>query len=316
MTQSNQAATQNQGQTSTQLKKFQEETVNRVLSQVKQYQEDGGLNLPNDYSPANALKAAWFKLLETKDKNDKSVLQSCTTTSIANALMKMATEGLSVQKNQCSFIAYGSTLTMQREYFGTIALAKRYNPDIKRITANIIYQGDDFQFEISPETGMRRVVKHIQEIDNIDTNKIKGAYATIIFTDGTSEMEPMTLSQIQKAWEMGANRGNSKAHKMFADQMAKKTVINRICKPYINSSDDAVLMSDNRLNSNQEISDKENSETLDIEAEEYKEEQTNEAVPDPSDNINTQPKKQPEPEPKKQPGNKVNAEVPNELSFD
>lgn len=304
MTQSNQTP----AVTGQYLKKFQEETINQVLSQVNEYQKEGALNLPKDYSPANALKAAWFKLLETKDKNNKSVIESCSKTSIANALMKMVTEGLNVQKNQCSFIAYGNSLTMQREYFGTIALAKRYNPDIKRVTANVIYKDDDFQFEISPETGMRRVVKHAQKLENIDINKILGAYATIIFNDGTSEMEPMTISQIQKAWEMGATNGGSKAHKNFTDQMAKKTVINRLCKPYINASDDAVLVEGN--NNFQNVKPKENEETLDIEAEEYNEPQL-EKEPE-------QPKQPGQPKQEEKPKVQVQqqAQFPDDLPFD
>ena len=67
MTQSNQTP----AVTGQYLKKFQEETINQVLSQVNEYQKEGALNLPKDYSPANALKAAWFKLLETKDKKQQ-----------------------------------------------------------------------------------------------------------------------------------------------------------------------------------------------------------------------------------------------------
>ena len=48
----------------------------------------------------------------------------------------------------------------------------------------------------------------------------------------------MTMEQIQKAWNQGATKGNSPAHKNFTDEMAKKSVINRCCKNFVNSAKD------------------------------------------------------------------------------
>jgi recombination protein RecT len=238
------------------LKQFQEETVNKVLAQVKEFQEVGALDLPTDYSPANALKAAWFALLNQKG----NVLETCTNTSIVNALMEMVTQGLNPAKKQCAFIAYGNQLAMQREYFGTIALAKRYHPEIENVTANVIFKKDVFRYKIDPITGRKQVSEHSQELENIDLDNIRGAYATIIFSDGHTEMEPMTMPQIRKAWNQGPMNGNSPAHKNFPDQMSIKTVINRILKPYINASDDSEIISTSR----QTIPKNANSETIDL----------------------------------------------------
>ena len=51
----------------------------------------------------------------------------------------------------------------------------------------------------------------------------------------------MTLAQIKAAWQQGATKGQSPAHKNFPAEMCKKTVIGRACKMVINSSDDAWL---------------------------------------------------------------------------
>ena len=130
-----------QNQTSTapavQLKKLQEETVSHVLARVEEFNNTGELNLPGNYSPGNALKSAWLILLEVKDSNKKSVLESCSKESIVNALLDMVVQGLSPMKKQCAFVAYGSKLIMQREYHGNIALAKRYG-GVKYVRANVI----------------------------------------------------------------------------------------------------------------------------------------------------------------------------------
>jgi len=97
-----------------------------VLSKIQKLQSNGEIYFPNNYSPENALKSAWLKLQETKDKNDKPVLQSCTQISIANALLNMVVQGLNPMKNQCYFIPYGNQLTLMRSYFGSIAVAKQF----------------------------------------------------------------------------------------------------------------------------------------------------------------------------------------------
>ena len=52
------------------------------------------------------------------------------------------------------------------------------------------------------------------------------------------------MNQIRQAWEQGATKGQSPAHKRFPDQMAMKTAIGRACKLFISTSDDAGLFSD------------------------------------------------------------------------
>lgn len=246
------------------LKQFQEQTITKVLTQVSEMKEAGLIDLPADYSAANALKAAWFTLLATEDRNKKPVIESCTPESICNALLEMVTQGLNPAKKQCAFIAYGTSLQLQREYFGTIALAKRYNPSIVDVTANVIYKNDVFKYEINPVTGKKRVIEHLQELENIDIANIRGAYATIIFSDGSTEMEPMTMNQIKAAWGQGATNGNSPAHKNFTDQMARKSAINRILKPYVNASDDSELMIQPV---NDSVPKSANSKVIDIESE-------------------------------------------------
>lgn len=236
-------ASQAPATTAGQLKKFQEETVNAVLMQVKSLDEKGGLHLPADYSPGNALKSAWLILLEAVDSNKKPVLESCSKESICNAMLDMTVQGLNPMKKQCAFIAYGGKLRMQPEYHGNIALARRFG-NVKHVRANCIYQGDEFEYSKDGETGLTKIIKHEQKIANIDINKIIGAYAHIIQEDGTVHVEIMTKLQIQTAWNMGHGGGTTKAHKNFTDQMCMKTVINRGCKLFISTSNDGGLVED------------------------------------------------------------------------
>lgn len=224
----------------TSIQKF-ENISEQVLSRIEQFQKDGSMILPKNYSVENHMKSAWLALQEVEDKEHHKALQICTKESIANSLLDMVLQGLSVSKKQGYFIVYGNKLIFQRSYFGTIALAKRAGGMVSEPVANVIYDGDDFQYEIDPKTAKVSIIKHSQKLENIDNSKIKGAYALVTLADGTTQVTIMSMQQIRAAWGQGATKGNSPAHKNFAEEMAKKTVIGRACKAIINSSDDAWL---------------------------------------------------------------------------
>jgi recombination protein RecT len=213
-----------------------------VLRKVNEFEKLGELKIPSGYSPGNALKSAYLILQDTQTRDKRPVLEACTKVSIASALLDMVVQGLNPMKKQCDFIAYGDKLTLQREYHGTIALAKRYG-DVLDVSGNVIYEKDVFEYEINSKSGKKLVTKHEQKIENID-GKIIGAYATLIMVDGTIENEIMSMKMIQAAWNQGATKGQSPAHKNFPDQMSIKTAINRACKLKITTSDDSVLNED------------------------------------------------------------------------
>ena len=231
-------------QSSQAISTMQKTIADSVLARVQHFVANKDIRLPSGYVPENAVKSAWLLLQEVKDKSGNQVLQICTRESIANALFNMVIQGLNPVKKQCDFIAYGDKLYMQREYHGTIALARRYGA-VKEAVGNVIYEGDEFTYSID-EKGYKKVIKHIQQLDNLDMNKIRGAYATLLFEDANRPpyVEVMTIAQIRQAWMQGATKGASPAHKNFPDQMAIKTVISRACKLFISSSDDSALFDD------------------------------------------------------------------------
>ena len=235
-----------------------------VLAKVNEFRAVKAISLPADYSAENALKMAFLQLSEmTVDKGGQKtpVLQYCTQPSIANALLKMVTQGLNPMKRQCSFIPYNNELTCVREYQGSIALAKRYG--LKYVTWNAIYEGDDFSYAIDSKTGRKEIIAHKQNFESIDISKIRGAYCITEMEDGTRNLEIMNMSQIRNSWNQGAMKGNSGAHKNFTDQMCFKTVINRACKGIINSSDDSNLYSeDDDSPSIQDLQSNANKETI------------------------------------------------------
>ncbi len=213
-----------------------------VLARVKVFEEGGSLNLTKNYSAGNALKIAWLMLQETTTGGEtkRPVLDVCTKASIANALLKMIIQGLNPAKRQCSFIAYGNQLTMQREYQGTIAIAKRKG--VKNVSGQAVFKGDVFEYIVDPETAVKKVTKHEQKLENLEGGEVVAAYAIKEYEDGRKVAEVMSIRQIRLAWQQGKAKGNSVAHNNFTDEMAIKTVYNRLLKSDINSSDDSDVL--------------------------------------------------------------------------
>lgn len=208
------------------------------LSKQLDSKVQNGMVFPPDYNVSNALMGAYLTLKETTDKDGKPLLEVCTQTSIANSLMDMATLGLSVQKKQGYFIAYKGQCQFQKSYFGNMTIARRYG--MKEVNAEIIYDGDEFTYSIVD--GKKEFGCHKQDFMNIDTAKIKGAYAIVTMADGTKYLEVMNMNQIKQSWQQGYGyKENGGTHQKFADQMAKKTVINRAMKQIINTHGDVFV---------------------------------------------------------------------------
>ena len=236
----------------TDLALIEKDISKEVLDKINKYEKYGEIHLPANYSAENALKAAWLYIQDLTDKNDKPALSVSTRASVAAALFKMASRGLSVIKKQCYFAVYGDQLVYQDSYFGSIAIAKR-TAGLIDWNGSVVYEGDskNFKYEVDLDTGAKKIIAHPQDIKNIDINKITGAYAIAIFADGRKKTEVMSIIQIRESWSFGFARGNSKAHKKTPDQMAIRTVINRLLKPEINSTDDSDLEV-NRSNQDEE----------------------------------------------------------------
>ncbi|KUP22372.1 RecT family recombinase [Paenibacillus sp. DMB5] len=244
--------------------------VNRSLTRL----QDDGLILPPNYNASNALKSAFFKLQEVQDKNGKPALEVCTRESVANALLDMVVQGLSPAKTQCYFIVYGSKLQLNRSYFGTQAVLKRLS-NVKDIWANVIYKGDVFEYEVAG--GREKLVKHETSFENRD-NEILGVYAVVKTLEDEEILTVMTKKEVDASWSQ--SKTSQSVHKKFPQEMAKRTVINRAAKAYINTSDDSDLLVDaiNRSTDNEyderidvtgeevraEIAERANREVIDI----------------------------------------------------
>lgn len=208
-----------------------------VLDRVKQMQDTQDLSLPKNYNASNALNAAFLELQKVQDRNHRPALEVCSHDSIVKSLLDMTLQGLSPAKDQCYFIVYGKELQMQRSYFGTVAAVKRLD-GVKKVRAEVVHEKDDF--EIGANEDMELVVKRfVPKFENQD-NQIIGAFA-MIKTDEDTDFTVMTKKEIDQSWAQTRQK-NNKVQQNFSQEMAKRTVLNRAAKMFINTSDDSDLL--------------------------------------------------------------------------
>lgn len=267
--------------------KKQNEITDQVFNKVQQLQEVGSLVLPKNYAAGNALKSAQLILAETKGKNDKLALECCTKESIANCLLDMVKMGLEPSKKQCYFVVYGDKLQLMTSYFGKLAIAKRVS-ELKDVKAFVVYEGDEFETEFDLDTLEMKIKSYKPNVLNVNLDKITGAFAVPIFKDGRKgDVVYMSIQQIKNSWNQGYAKGKSGAHVNFTDEMCKKTIITRVCKMIINSSDDGDLIdtysgTEEEHTPQQEqkefTASKEFGEVIDVQSEEITEEPKQEVV--------------------------------------
>lgn len=208
-----------------------------VLKRINNMKKTQELSLPKNYNASNALNSAFLALQKVKDRSNRPALQVCSHDSIVKSLLDMTLQGLSPAKEQCYFIVYGNELQMQRSYFGTVAAVKRLD-GVKKVRAEVIHEGDEF--EIGSDEDMELVVKKFTPKFENQDKPIIGAFA-LIKTDEGNSYTVMTKAEIDKSWAQTRQK-NNKVQQNFGQEMAKRTVLNRAAKMFINTSDDSDLL--------------------------------------------------------------------------
>lgn len=216
--------------------------ADNVQNRISVLANEGRLNLPANYSVGNALASAWLIIQNVKDSNKRPALEVVTKESIANALLDMAVMGLNPAKKHGYFIVYGNQLTWFTSYFGKCAALKRLKGIDTEPVATIIYQNDELIFGHN-ELGEEYVTEHTTSWKNKLSGVIEGAYATVI-ASGIKRSAVMTMAEIREAWTKNPSPNNRRDHTDFTGEFAKRTVINRLVKMILQTSNDDDLLAE------------------------------------------------------------------------
>jgi len=249
---------------------FEKTLGDSVQNRIMTLTNEGRLDLPKNYSVGNALNSAWLKILETKDKNGEPALSVCSKESVANALLEMAILGHNPAKNHGYFIVYENQLTWFPSYFGKCAAVKRIKGIETEPIATLIYEGDEVELGHN-ELGEEIVLEHKKLWANKTKGNIVGVYATVKQGEITRSAV-MTMAEVKEAWTKNPSPKNKRDHVDFAGEFAKRTVLNRLTKTIIQTSNDDDLLAETMIENEYQHYD---FEITDVEEESKKEIATN-----------------------------------------
>jgi len=174
-----------------------------------------------------------------KNFNETRFIQNCITVlkdtqgiekvlpqSIGLTLLKGAFLGLDFFQRECYAIPYGNELKFQTDYKGEVKLCKLYGePKIKEIYAKLVREGDILTEKI--ENGTQQI--NFEPIPFND-NPITGAFAVVVYENGSLISEMMSVAEIEKTRDTFSKMPKGKAWTNSFGEMCKKTVLRRLTK--------------------------------------------------------------------------------------
>jgi len=160
----------------------------------------------------------------TTIKSDAKLLK-CTQDSLLYALMFSGQTRLPIDPvlGKLWIIPFGNKAQVIIGYKGLIDLARR-SGEISTIQSHAVYQEDEFDYRY----GLDPKLDHTP-CNNADKGDLIGAYAVARLKDGGYQFDYMTRHDIDLI-RAKAPGGNSDAWKNHYAEMAKKTVLRRLCK--------------------------------------------------------------------------------------
>jgi len=206
------------------------------------------ITVPKDYALENCVKFAYLKICE------EGYWDTCNSASVYESALKMVVLGLNPAKDQCYFYRMGNRLICMRSWYGSIAVAKRYDKNVNRVNYAVIYGGDEVEIDV--RNGIRFVTFHKQNFANVRSDNIVGAYALALDKNGELyNCDIMTYREIQTSWARSPKKNgyepilangelNPKSdHAKHPDRFCCRTVVHRLCKHIFNVTDDSSIVS-------------------------------------------------------------------------
>jgi len=195
------------------------DTLERAHEKLESLMEQKNKALPSEFNRQRFLQNV-FTVLKDTDRVGKANPQD-----LAREILKGALLGLDFFRGECYIIMYGSRPNFQTDYKGERKIARKYSlKPIRNMYAKVVRHGDELEIiDNDAKTHIRF------EPIPMSTKEIKGAFAKVIFQDGSLLYESMNIDQLKSVAENFGNT-NTKAYKYTAGEMYKKIVLRRLLK--------------------------------------------------------------------------------------
>lgn len=151
--------------------------------------------------------------------------QTYGTAQIKQGLLRAAFQDLDAINQEVYLIPYKNQLQFMPSFKGMTKMARRYSTrKVKDIYAKVVRDGDVFEESII--NGQPSISFTAKPFNN---GEIIGVFAVCLFEDGGMLYETMSKDDVERCRKM-SRATNSPAWSQFWSEMAKKTVIRRLCK--------------------------------------------------------------------------------------
>ncbi len=179
--------------------------------------------LPKHITPGRVLKMA----LIAASRDPK--IYECTARSVVDAIMRASEFGLDFSGTfgEGYIIPYKRQATFIPGWRGYIRLA-RNSGQISTFEAHVVYEDDKFELEY----GLNPRLVHMPNLKPVDPKKriVFGAYAVVLFKDGSHQHEFMNLTQLEGIRKRSKNTREDSPWNTDTEEMYRKTVVRRIAK--------------------------------------------------------------------------------------
>jgi len=196
-----------------------------VRSQLTRMAPELAKVLPDHVTPEKFERVTLTALQRSPD------LLACDRKSLFESVMQCAQDGLIPDGREAALTKFGQKVAYMPMVAGILKKI-RQSGDLVTITAQMVYQMDDFQYWIDDEG---EHLKHTPEMIR-DAGEPLAVYAMARTKDGGVYIEVLRMSDVQKI-RASSRGGNGGPWAQWTDQMAKKSAIRRLAKRLPMSTD-------------------------------------------------------------------------------
>ena len=192
------------------------------------------LPLPSNVS-ASAFKNAAMVAL-----TDNPKLAQCDPASVFKALRKLAGMGLVPDGHEAALVPFNTkvgnsyvNLCQAMPMVAGLIKRARNSGEISSLWAQVVLENEELKVWV--DDGMQKFTHDYDPLSR--SGEVRGAYAVAKLKDGTIEFEPMARDEIDKIRAVSKSK-DGPAWRNWFTEMAKKSVIRRLCKRLPMSTDD------------------------------------------------------------------------------
>lgn len=162
--------------------------------------------------------------------NNRPAIESATPSSIREVALRVITEDIDLSKKQANLIPYGNDITLQKQFYGNVALAKQSYGNHIEFYSQLVYPNDSFEIIKNGLGFGRDEYKHTtspKNMVNIKDNYKTVATPVFVYTyvvdTETNNVIATNCFSYERCYNSWTQSGIKPTHKKFPGEMMIKT---------------------------------------------------------------------------------------------